>query len=408
LCPKRLLPYRGEDEDGNPNTDTNDPLKAGILVQTEAGVVKWSASPCNKPEEDVIKVANDSEAAIDTNYIPFVIGKAEDGCDRRLVGSPDEESGQWKMVWVADRQEWTTVPDPELEFTDLCTELVADLILDPDNVEGYLVQVLTTATMAVGVSLKISGYEMVVTEIVDSEYVRVESVFELAAPATIQEGTSVCNIGFRPCPRVEEPYADTIPGCLNDQVVSLEVPAAVNGMAIPGMLWRDQLGKWSFLPVPVDAVNGIVSSNYMLVTPASPQAAVANIPGFRSIPGFRMLSPVTIYTQHTAGMPVDDTKSVTLSGTAGFIVGAKAVLLTIAYHTITGTASFHVYVKVNGITRSHILTEPTDGDADVNQFIVEVPDDTILELEVDLDIGGGVIGTMQIFHLDIFVDGYYL
>lgn len=408
MCDRRLLPFRGTDGEGEPITDTEIALKHAVQVQDDAGNVKWSEEPCYEPPTKVVKVANDVEAAVLTNYIPYVEGKEETGCERRLMGSADIASGQWKMVWIASLQMWTTVPDVETELPDLCTTLVASFVLDPANVAGYLIQLLATEHLAVGVSVIIAGYELVVTEIIDSEYVRVVQVTAPAAPVTIDEGETVCNIGFRPCPQSEEPYADTIPGCFENRVIALTVPVDVNGMAVPGLLWRNQLGTWSFLAAPVDAGTGIVDPDLFLATPTDPAASVANLPSFRAKPGFTFITPVTIFSQVTGGYPTNDTQTITLSGTAGFVVGSTAALISIDVLANTTTAIYQAYIKINGIIRAHVIVGTgTTGSAMYNGPFL-VPLDATSEVDVEVEYTITVAGNPATgFTATVHVNGYF-
>jgi len=406
LCPKRLLPYRGKNTQGSPETNPDAPLKAGVMTHDIQGNVCWSDGPCTMPEESIVRVSTDEQAADLANYVPFLTGKAEDGCDRRITGSPDLLSGRWKKVWVASMQGWTTMPDPDIDFGELCTELTADFIIDPDNTGGYLLQVESTNMMAVGVSLAIVGSEVRVTEIVSETVVRVVNVNPPAAPAVIQAGTMICVIGFRPCPVTEEAFADEVAACKDNSVVSFTKPADVAGMKVPGLIWRDQLGRWSFIPAPVDPTTGIVLAGRHLATPDVPVAAAANLPVFKSLPRTHFITPVVIFTQTSSGAAINEIKTVTLSGTTGYVAGATAVILAINMWGIQGgvTSGSHTYLKINDVIRAHVvLSINLASDADNSQITIALPADTNIKIEVSVTtptpVGAG-------FQASVSVEGY--
>jgi len=407
LCSKRLIPFRGLDLDDNQVTDTAEPLQSGVLVQRESGQVQWSNEPLYENPTSVIKVANDTEAANIGNYIPFTLGKTIDFRERKLMGSPDTASGQWKMVWVASVQQWTTVPDITPELPTLCSELVASFTLDPANTDGYLIQLESTEHLSVGVSVMVNGYELMVTEVVDDEFVRVKHMVTPAAPVAINEGEIVCNIGYRPCPQTEEAFADTLPACKDNQVVSLTVPADISGMKAPGFLWRDQLGQWAFLPAPVDGVTGIINPNLFFATPAAPADNVANLPVFRGLPKFNFIAPTTIFSQITAGLATAQTTVVTLSGTAGFVAGATAAIINISiWGILSAGGGIRTYVKINNVTAAVcFLTSAFGADADNNQIMIEVPVSTNVSIEVlPVNAGGVPVGAGS--EIIVSVGGY--
>lgn len=406
MCLRRLPSFRGFDEDGDVNTNTNDPLLPGVYTQDDEGNVGWSNQTFNNPPDRKIRVANTTQGADAGNYVKTLIGRGDDHGELDLIGSEDTTTGQWKLVWVASVQKWTTVPDDSSEQDSLCTTLMADAVLDPDNTTGFLLQVETTAFLAVGVSLKIGTYELSVTEIVDDDYVRVELITVLGSPATIEEGEQVCNIGFRPCPRTEEPYADTVVCCLDDVPVAIEMPANVNDVPVPGLWWRNQLGQVGFVAAPVNGSSGIISPNLILTTPEAPVVDGANLPSFRAAPGYTFLStPTTVYTQASGGAPANDTEVVTLSGTTGYVSGAIAALMSVDVWGISTSSDYHCYIKVNGVVRAHILLVAAYGSqGDVNQFLAPIPSDTEMEIEVEVVVG--TAGTYSGFNVSVVVEGY--
>jgi hypothetical protein len=284
MCPRRLVSFRGLKDDGSPDTNPSSALRAAVLIQDALGDVRWSESPCNDPPEFRASVVNDAQAADPTNYVPSITAKNTSDCDVALVGSSDTASGNWKLVWVASLQKWTTVPDTGEggTATDLCTSLETGLVIDPGT-EEYVLEVSSTTLMALGVSIKVGQYEFVVTEIIDGTYVRAELITTITSPASLPIGENVCNIGFRPCPRATAPYADNIVTCLGGSPVAVEFPDDVNNTPVPGLWWRDQLGRVVFIPVPVDSVTGVVKPNYILKTPANPGGSAANQPSFSLI-----------------------------------------------------------------------------------------------------------------------------
>lgn len=278
LCPRRLMAFRGLRADGSPVTDTSQPLLPGIAVQDAEGVVKWTNQSVHLPPTDQIRVANDEQATDDTNFIPYIIGKDADGKEFKLVGTSDTNTGQWKSVWISAKQKWTTVPDVEADVTDLCTLLASDTVLNPTG--ASVLELESVEHIAVGVSVKTGEYEMYVTEIIDEDYIRVEMVTVLAGPVTLRAGASLCNIGFRPCPRSTAAYVQNLVGCVDNNPKGFTFPADVNSVPVPGLFWRDQLGQITFLAAPVNGTTGLVTPDFVLKLPSAPVAGNANKPSF--------------------------------------------------------------------------------------------------------------------------------
>ncbi len=370
MCGRRLSAYRGLRDDGTQDTRPGSPLKAAILTQNADGEVKWAAGSCADPPKKVVKVANDTDAADTANFVSRLVAKGTDHCDVSLAGSADAASGQWKLVWVASMQSWTTVPDTGegSVTTDLCTTLGAAMVISPGT-EEYVVEVLATDHIAAGVSLKIQGYEFVVTEVINDEYLRVEILDAISAPVTIAAGETVCNIGFRPCPRSVAPYADNMVSCLNGAAVSVELPADVNDVPVPGFWWRDQLGRVQFVAAPVNATTGLVEPGYALRTPATPVAGGSNLPTFQALsqaatwlnskvvvaskfvgspvaPSFAIEDDVVSVTPHTGSFDMDG------GSVPGYTAGKSIAVLRASVYVdpgLGGTTCL-AQVQVNGLT----------------------------------------------------------
>lgn len=404
LCPRRLAPFRGFKDNGAPVTDANAPLVPGVFVQDEEGNVKWTDRPKYTAPEKTIRVGTDAQAADTTNYIDTIDGKDADGNEKALVGTNDASSGNWRMVWVSSMQKWTTVPDTEPELgTDLCTVLLADAVLDPSNTSGFLLNVESTAHIAAGVSVKIQSYELAVTEVIDDHYIRVELVTDLTSPATIDEGASLCNIGFRPCPRTTEAYADTLVACLNNRPVSLEVPEDVNDIPVPGFFWRDQKGQIAFVPAPVNGTTGLIAPNQILATPASPVAGQSNLPGF--IPystGYTWVTPAVAFTQSGSG-PATGTFTFDVAGVTGYPSGAKVVILDVSLVAGTHSSFYTAFVKVNGFTAALMkLTSSFASGSDSGQILIPIESSTVLTMVISKTGSNG----NSDWNLDINVVGF--
>lgn len=393
MCPRRLASYRGLKDDGTPNTKSSDPLKAAVLVQDAEGDVRWSAAPCNDPPKHVARVANDEQAAEAANYINRIVGKNADACEVSLAGSTDVTSGQWKLVWVASLQKWTTVPDTGEGSvnTDLCTTLEVSVVIAPGD-EEYVLKVGATEHMATGVSVMIAGYEFVVTEIIDDEYIRVELVTTINNPTTIVDGETVCNVGFRPCPRATAPYSDNLVACLNGATVSVEFPDDVNEIPVPGMWWRTQRGRVQFLAAPVDETTGLIEPGYILATPSNPTAGGDNTPSFTIVsqkPTW-LNTKVTVAAKYV-GSPVapsfgieDDVVSVTPhSGTfdmdggsvPGYTAGKSVAVLRAATYIDPGLGgtTAHAQVLVNGLVMVEGWVSSAGTFAFQNSVVFEAP-----------------------------------
>ncbi len=392
MCERRLASFRGFKDDGTLETRTSVPLKAAVMTQDAEGVVSWSDSPCNDPTEKMARVANDEQAAITTNYVPKLLAKGDAGCDVSLVGSDDESSGQWKLVWVASMQKWTTVPDlGDGEFTsDLCTTLVASVVIDPDT-ESYVLNVGSSSLMAVGVSVKVQTYELVITEIIDEDYVRAELVTDIGGPTTIFAGESLCNIGFRPCPRSAAPYADNLVACLAGSAVSIEFPADVNSVPVPGMWWRDQLGRVAFLAAPVNGTTGLVEPNYALSTPTTPVAGQANTPTFKvfsqkptwlgtkvqvatKIDGAPAGPTFANEDDMVAVAPYSGTYNMAGGTVPGYVAGSSvAILRAVCYADTIGATEALAQVIVNGLVLSEAWIDSGNSFGFQNSNVFEAP-----------------------------------
>jgi hypothetical protein len=391
MCPRRVHAYRGLKDDGSLNTDPAAPLKAAVFTQTSEGDVGWTDSPCYLPPTKLVRVANDDQAADPTNFVKYLLAKNDSGCEVALTGSTDVTSGQWRLVWVASTRKWTTVPDTgENELnSSLCTTLMSDVTVDEDTTEVIL-RFASTAIMSVGVSVKVNSREFAVTEVIDEEYVRAEVIdLVTGSPVTLEGGSTVCCIGFRPCPRSIEPYADTMVACLNNVPVALETPEDVHGKKVPGLWWRDQLGQVSFLPFPVDPDTGIVLPNYAFHTPADPSGDGANIPQFSSAAQKAqwLAGKVTVASKFT-GSPSspsfgieDDVISVTphsgsfdMTGVAGYTAGKSvAVVRAVVLVDESTGAHVHAQIKLNNLVILEGWIDDSREFSYKNDLVIEVP-----------------------------------
>lgn len=393
MCQRRLASYRGLKDDGSPNLNPGEPLKAAILVQDADGDVRWAAGSCADPTKKIAKVANDTDAADLTKYVNRLIAKGDDHCDLSLAGSDDVNSGQWKLVWVASLQKWTTVPDTGEGSvnTDLCTTLEAGIVVDPGTSE-YVLNVSSSGHMALGVSLKVATYEFVVTEIIADDYVRAELVTTIYGPATVAAGETICNIGFRPCPRATAPYADNLITCLNNSPVAIDMPDDVNDVAVPGLWWRNQLGRIQFLAAPVNATTGIIEPGYVLKTPVSPSAGGTNTPSFQpssqaatwlnakvavaskfvgtpSPPSFAIEDDVVSVSPHTGTFDMDG------GSIPGYTAGKSVAVCRAVVYSDSGLGSTesHAQVIVNGLVLLESWIDSATAFAFQQSNVFEVP-----------------------------------
>lgn len=390
LCERRLGAWRGLKADGSPVTDPNAAIRPALFVQDGDGNVKWADASCHSPPPWKIRVANDAEASNPDNYVPSVMGKLSDGCEVQLKGSDDVSSGEWEMVWVSSLQAWTTVRKEQTpDLPGLCTTILEGFVIGPGTTE-YLINVASTAHMAVGVSAKAQGYEFIITELIDDNYLRAELFTVMSAPATIVDGSILCNIGFRPCPRSQAPYADNLTACLDGSSVALELPVDVNGVPVPGFHWRNQLGKFAFHPAPVDPVTGLILPGRVLRTPASALAGEANLPAWEeSSSGWAWVTPVTAFSQNAPG-PQWGTFNFDTSGVPGRPAGAKIVILDVRLIAATTNSYYTARVLVNQLTAAQAAVHASfESDTTTNQLMVPVENSPIITMDVSRTAGSG-------------------
>lgn len=264
LCDRRLVPWRGLDEDGNIQTDTNEPLKPAYAVQDPVGKVRWNDQP--------------GVVFPETNELDSISGHV-DGLERSFKGP----AGTVKdMRW--DGTGWVLVDPPGTDDAiNTCTATSATFTIDP-VVDTYVVIVVSTENFVEGLSVMVGGYEFKVDEVIDATHLRLVPVETPLAVEDIESGSTLCSIGFRPCPAGEEDSPTELVFCENGRPVTITAPDDVDGKKVPFGVWRGQDGTWHTVDVPVDG-DGLPEPGFVLMTPAAPVAGQPNIPSFQTYGG---------------------------------------------------------------------------------------------------------------------------
>jgi hypothetical protein len=382
-CPKALVPFRGFDSGGNPIINESIPYQTGFIQQDTQGKIFWTNRPEIPLAEDDIGIQLVGDQANPDNSIPNLVGVSSDGAWTKIVARTGQAAST--MKWYP-----TTGFTLEADPNDLgvCTTLSVPLTLDP-TISTYILTIESSAVFTTGVSVMIDAREFVVAAVLSPTQIRVTPAFTPSAVEVIPAGTFACGVGVRPVSGITSSYVDTLTGSLAGASASLTFPADVSSQKVPGLFWRDQLGKVSFLAAPVDGA-GVVVANQVLKTPSSPTSGAANLPTFVSIPGGYtwLATPSTIatFTYNIAtGGPAPG--SVAYNVTPLAPAGSKMVILDIkanfALMSTYGGAS--VEVTINGYYAALLGAGNSFGTAsDTNQIIVPIELSPVLTMNTVL------------------------
>jgi hypothetical protein len=224
--------------------------------------------------------------------------------------------------------------------------------------------------------------EFVVAAVLSPTQIRVTPAFTISGVEVIIAGLSVCGVGFRPVSGITSSYVDTITGSLSGASASLTFPADVSSQKVPGLFWRDQLGKVSFLAAPVNG-SGVIVPNQILKTPSSPTSGAANLPTFVPIPGgYTWITPHLAYSQSGAG-PTPITQVYDVTTTPGYVAGSTAVILDAQLFAATNSSYYTARVVINNLNAvGTSLTSSFAADMDTNQLIVPIVSGTTLSIVV--------------------------
>lgn len=379
-CARALTPFRGFDGSGNAITDQSFPYQIGFIQQDTQGQIVWTNRPEIPLVDDPIGIQLSGDLADPANSVPSLVGINPAGEWAEVVGRTGQTAST--MKWYP-----TTGFTLEQDGSDegVCTTLTTAFTLDP-TVLTYVLIVASSAAFTTGLSVMIDAKEYVVAAVLSDTQIRVTSTFTPAAVEVVPAGTSVCGVGFRPVSGITSSYVDSLTGSLSGASATLTFPSDVAAQKVPGLFWRDQTGKVSFLPAPVSGTTGLITPNQVLKTPSSSSTGAANLPTFVSIPGGYtwLATPSTIlpftYNVATGGPPPG---SVTHSVASLAPAGSKMVILDIkanfALQSTYGGAS--VEVTINGYFAALLGAGNSFGTAsDTNQIIVPIETSTDLTM----------------------------
>jgi hypothetical protein len=377
-CARALNPFRGFDAKGDPVTIVTTPTQAAFLVQDAAGNSCWSDRPKVILPEQQIGLATASTTPATTNSIPNLVGV--------------DTAGQWKEIAARTGQTASTVKwNPTTGFTlkpdsnepSLCTSLTSQIILTAGSAGPYTAFVASTSSFTVGISVVILSKEYLVTALTSTS-LTLTAATAPSTSSTVDIGTFVCGIGFKPVSGIASSYVDTLTGSLSGASTSLTFPTeTVTGKKIPGLFWRDQLGQVTFLAAPVDSVTGLITPNLTLKTPAVPTTNGANKLEFVPAPGaYTWITPTNIpsYTYDVSVSPYGGPSTTPLVynifSASGYPTGAKMVILdckvmlSLGYTAVTS----NVELKINDLFIAFVQSSSSFGSAtDTNQIIVPIP-----------------------------------
>ena len=375
-CPKALVPFRGFDSGGNAITNESVPYQIGFIQQDAQGQIFWTNRPEIPLVDDQIGLQLLGDLANPTNSIPSLVGVNAAGEWAEVIGRTGQTAST--MKWYP-----TTGFTLEQDVSDegVCTTLTASFTLDP-TISTYVLIVASSAAFTTGLSVMIDAKEYVVAAVLSSTQIRVTPAFTPAAVGVVAAGTSVCGIGFRPVSGITSSYVDSITGSLSGVSATLTFPSDVAAQKVPGLFWRDQLGKISFLPAPVNG-SGVIVPNQILKTPTSPTSGAANLPTFISIPGgYTWITPYLAYSQVGTG-PTVGTFTFNTTTTPGYVAGSTAVILDVQLYAATTSSYYTAFVEISGFRAvATSLTNSYAADADTNQMIVPIVSSTTLNIVV--------------------------
>lgn len=376
-CARALTPFRGFDGSGNAITDQSFPYQIGFIQQNTQGQIVWTNRPEIPLVDDPIGIQLSGDLADPANSVPSLVGINPAGEWAEVVGRTGQTASTVKWYPTTG---FTLVQDGTDE--GVCTTLTTAFTLDP-TITTYILTVASSAAFTTGLSVMISAKEYVVAAVLSSTQIRVTSAFTPAAVEVIAAGISVCGVGFRPVSGITSSYVDSITGSLSGASATLTFPPDQVGQKVPGLFWRDQTGKVSFLPAPVNGTTGLISPNQVLKTPSSSSTGAANLPTFVSIPGgYTWITPYLAYSQVGAG-PTAGTFTFNTTTTPGYVAGSTAVILDVQLVAATTNSYYTAKVDINGF--SAVGTSLTSGfaaDVDTNQLIIPIVSSTTLSIVV--------------------------
>jgi hypothetical protein len=382
-CPKALVPFRGFDAQGNAITNESVPYQIGFIQQDVQGRIFWTNRPEIPLAEDDIGIQLVGDQANPANSIPSLVGVDSDGVWSKVVARTGQTAST--MKWYPTTG-FTLETDPD--DAGVCTKLATSLTLDP-TISTYVLTVESSAMFTTGVSVMLDAREFVIAAVLSSTQIRVTPAFTISAVDVIPAGLSVCGIGFRPVSGITSSYVDTITGSLSGASASLTFPSDVSSQKVPGLFWRDQLGKVSFLAAPVNG-SGVIVPNQILKTPTSPTSGAANLPTFVPIPGgYTWITPHLAYSQTGAG-PTVGTFTFDTTTTPGYVAGSTAVILDIQLIAATSSSYYDATVKINGFNGvGTALTNSFAADVDTNQLIIPLTSTTLSIVVANAGPGAG-------------------
>ena len=376
-CARALTPFRGFDGSGNAITDESFPYQTGFIQQDDQGQIFWTNRPEIPLVDDPIGLQLLGDLADPANSVPSLVGVNAAGEWAEVIGRTGQTAST--MKWYP-----TTGFTLEQDGSDegVCTTLTASFTLDP-TISTYVLIVASSAAFTTGLSVMIDAKEYVVAAVLSSTQIRVTPAFTPAAVGVVAAGTSVCGVGFRPVSGISSSYVDSITGSLAGASATLTFPSDVAAQKVPGLFWRDQTGKVSFLPAPVNGTTGLVTPNQILKTPTTPVSGTANLPTFVPIPGgYTWITPYLAYSQSGVG-PTVGTFTFNTTTTPGYVAGSTAVILDVQLYAATTNSYYSAFVEVSGFRAvATSLTNSFAADADTNQLIVPIVSSTTLNIVV--------------------------
>ena len=375
-CPKALVPFRGFDSGGNPIINESIPYQTGFIQQDTQGKIFWTNRPEIPLAEDDIGIQLVGDQSNPANSIPSLVGVDSDGVWSKVVARTGQAAST--MKWYPTTG-FTLETDPD--DAGVCTKLATSLTLDP-TISTYVLTVESSAVFTTGVSVMLDAREFVIAAVLSPTQIRVTPAFTVSGVEVIIAGLSVCGVGFRPVSGITSSYVDTITGSLSGASASLTFPSDVSSQKVPGLFWRDQLGKVSFLAAPVNG-SGVIVPNQILKTPTSPTSGAANIPTFVPIPGgYTWITPHLAYSQTGTG-PTVGTFTFDTTTTPGYVAGSTAVILDVQLIAATTSSYYTARVVINGLNSvGTSLTSGFAADVDTNQLLVPITSTTTLSIVV--------------------------
>jgi len=376
-CARALTPFRGFDGSGNAITDESFPYQTGFIQQDTKGKIFWTNRPEIPLVDDPIGIQLAGDLANPANSIPSLVGINPAGEWAEVVGRTGQTASTVKWYPTTG---FTLVQDGTDE--GVCTTLTTAFTLDP-TITTYILTIASSAAFTTGLSVMISAKEYVVAAVLSSTQIRVTSAFTPSGVEVIAAGASVCGVGFRPVSGISSSYVDSITGSLSGASATLTFPSDVASQKVPGLFWRDQTGKVSFLPAPVNGTTGLITPNQILKTPSSSSTGAANLPTFVPIPGgYTWITPYLAYSQVGAG-PTAGTFTFNTTTTPGYVAGSTAVILDVQLVAATTNSYYTAKVDINGFSAvGTSLTSSFAADVDTNQLILPIVSTTTLSIVV--------------------------